>query len=250
MSVINKTGYIDFYSPEYLTFHATQYDDGTRSITLIPKNGSEMLIFEPNEWDASVIYCKADNNVCMDNAVINNDYSLTFELTEQMLAVRGKSAAQFCLTRKSDSKTIRSTAFYIIVNESAGIDQLESTSEFNTLNILIKKINNAYTQTESIIEKSEEVNELYNQAVSIKTQSETALETAEEAVKVAEQVNSNAEESATKALSYQSNALKYSQKAQSYSIGGTGTRTGEDIDNAKYYYEQCKAIAELLGYTV
>lgn len=32
-------------------------------------------------------------------------------------------------------------------------------------------------------------------------------------------------------------------KAESYAIGGTGTRTGEDTDNAKYYSEQAKASA-------
>ncbi len=31
------------------------------------------------------------------------------------------------------------------------------------------------------------------------------------------------------------------KKAKSWAVGGTGTRVGEDLDNAKYYYEQCMA---------
>ena len=33
-------------------------------------------------------------------------------------------------------------------------------------------------------------------------------------------------------------------KAQSYAVGGTGSREGEDSDNAKYYYEQSKDVSE------
>lgn len=38
-------------------------------------------------------------------------------------------------------------------------------------------------------------------------------------------------------------ATAQATKAQSYAEGGTGTRTGEDTDNAKYYYEQTQAIS-------
>ncbi len=38
-------------------------------------------------------------------------------------------------------------------------------------------------------------------------------------------------------------ALDYSTMSKSYAVGGTGSREGEDSDNAKYYSEQAKAIA-------
>ena len=34
--------------------------------------------------------------------------------------------------------------------------------------------------------------------------------------------------------------------AESYAVGGTGSRTGEDTDNAKYYKEQAEAAAAML----
>ena len=53
-----------------------------------------------------------------------------------------------------------------------------------------------------------------------------------------------AENSATTAGMYKDDAEVYSTKAQSYAVGGTGSREGEDADNAKYYYEQVKDVSE------
>jgi hypothetical protein len=39
-------------------------------------------------------------------------------------------------------------------------------------------------------------------------------------------------------------AREYATKSESFAVGGTGTREGEDTDNAKYYKEQAEAVAE------
>ena len=39
-------------------------------------------------------------------------------------------------------------------------------------------------------------------------------------------------------------ARMYATKSESFAVGGTGTRLGEDTDNAKYYKEQAEAVAE------
>ena len=36
----------------------------------------------------------------------------------------------------------------------------------------------------------------------------------------------------------------YASSAKSYAVGGTDTRPDEEIDNAKYYYEQTKILKE------
>lgn len=51
---------------------------------------------------------------------------------------------------------------------------------------------------------------------------------------------SNAKASETAAKTSESNAAASATKAQSYAVGGTNSRTGEDTDNAKYYYEKAK----------
>ena len=48
----------------------------------------------------------------------------------------------------------------------------------------------------------------------------------------------NASNSATNASTSATNASESATLAESYAKGGTGTRTGEDTDNAKYYKEQ------------
>lgn len=53
--------------------------------------------------------------------------------------------------------------------------------------------------------------------------------------------------SATAAAESATNADTYAKKSQSYAVGGTGTREGEDSDNAEYYYEQAKNISQGLA---
>ena len=58
--------------------------------------------------------------------------------------------------------------------------------------------------------------------------------------------SANASASASSASQSASSSETYSIKAQSYAVGGTGTRTGEDTDNAKYYNEQAQqALSEM-----
>lgn len=58
-----------------------------------------------------------------------------------------------------------------------------------------------------------------------------------------EQASSNASTATASA----SSALTKATESESYAKGGTGTRTGEDTDNAKYYAELCLAIVQSLG---
>ena len=46
-----------------------------------------------------------------------------------------------------------------------------------------------------------------------------------------------------------SNANADAILSKSYAVGGTGTREGENTDNAKYYYEQAKATVSAGGLT-
>ena len=52
-----------------------------------------------------------------------------------------------------------------------------------------------------------------------------------------------AESSATSADASEKSAASSSALAKSYAVGGTGTREGEDADNARYYMEQAKAVS-------
>lgn len=49
---------------------------------------------------------------------------------------------------------------------------------------------------------------------------------------------------AAKAETSRADAAASATKAESYAVGGTGSREGEDSDNAKYYYQQVKDVSE------
>lgn len=58
--------------------------------------------------------------------------------------------------------------------------------------------------------------------------------------------SANASASASSAASSANDSSTYATQSKSYAVGGTGTRTGEDTDNAKYYNEQAqKALSEM-----
>ena len=54
-------------------------------------------------------------------------------------------------------------------------------------------------------------------------------------------MNEESSEAYEKAIESQKSAVNSATLAESYAKGGTGTREGEDTDNAKYYMEQAKS---------
>lgn len=52
---------------------------------------------------------------------------------------------------------------------------------------------------------------------------------------------------AAKAETSRADAVASATKAESYAVGGTGSREGEDTDNAQYYYEQVKRVSQGLN---
>lgn len=55
---------------------------------------------------------------------------------------------------------------------------------------------------------------------------------------------STAAQKATEIIGKAESAAASATKAESYAVGGTGSRDGEDSDNAKYYYQQAKDVSE------
>lgn len=75
-----------------------------------------------------------------------------------------------------------------------------------------------------------------NAAADARKSADTAAEKAEIATQKAEEIKGESEAAAASAT-----------KAQSYAVGGTGSRDGEDTDNAQYYYEQVKRVSQGLN---
>ena len=80
-------------------------------------------------------------------------------------------------------------------------------------------------------------------ATSAKTAAETAKTGAVSAQSKAEGAAADAEESAAAAAQSATQVAANSKTAESWAVGGTGTREGEDSNNAKYWCESAQAIA-------
>lgn len=92
-------------------------------------------------------------------------------------------------------------------------------------------------QSESNAEKSEQ--SAKNSEINAQTYMDEAY-VSEQNAKTSElnanESEANAESHMNSAKTSEANALNSANKAQSYAVGGTGTRSDEDIDNAYYYY--------------
>lgn len=74
-----------------------------------------------------------------------------------------------------------------------------------------------------------------------------AADSADDAAASTANAAGSATTAATKASEASASAASadtYAKQSQSYAVGGTGTREGEDADNARYYYEQTKRISQ------
>ena len=80
-------------------------------------------------------------------------------------------------------------------------------------------------------------------AETAKTAAQSAQSAAETAKTAAEGSASDAAESAAQASQSAAQVEANSKTAESWAVGGTGTRTGEDTNNAKYWCESAQAIA-------
>ena len=68
---------------------------------------------------------------------------------------------------------------------------------------------------------------------------------AEEDAASASQDAASASSSASSALQSKTSAASSAIESQSWAVGGTGTRPGEDTENAKYYYERAAASTDI-----
>lgn len=81
-------------------------------------------------------------------------------------------------------------------------------------------------------------------AATSKTSAATSATNAKTSETNAAMSASTAAQKATEIIGKAEAAAASATKAESYAVGGTGSREGEDTDNAAYYYRQAKSISE------
>lgn len=126
-------------------------------------------------------------------------------------------------------------------------------SENNASESLSTAIEKANEATTSATNAKESETNAYNYASSA-SESATSASNSENIATIkaneASESATSASTSASVAITKANEITDYATKSESYAKGGTGTRENEDVDNAKYYYEQSKRISEGLNGTL
>lgn len=232
--------------------YAKQYDEGRVLRFTVQENGN------PYNLDGVIATFQAkkpDDTVVFDSVTINNDSNvIDFTLTLQTTILAGKIPYQIQLIK--EDLVITTVTGYLKVDKSVvDLDDVESSDEFNALVDALKKAHDDYTYVMESAQKSAEAAK--ESATNAKASEDNANASADTAsTKATEAANSQAEAansassastSATTATNKAAEASNYATEAESFAHGNTETRENEDVDNAKYYYEQSKAISESLS---
>lgn len=176
---------------------------------------------DTDECDITIIGTKPDGNEIWNTCDVTQEGYLLIEVTYQMTAVAGRGIYQVMIFSKGTNSQLKSFPFYMLVTEAAfDPERITSTDEFEVLTTCGAEV------------------KIYSQ------RAEAAAELAVSSVSDIESYATTASTSATTATNAASSAATNATLAESWAVGGTGTRTNEDINNSKYWSEHAQAIVE------
>ena len=270
---------VDFYNKEYILVNAKQYDTNSRVVSITCYNQGEFMRLSDSQHSAYVRYRKADGHPVLNSCRINSRSQVLVELTEQMLAANGICYVDLIIINKGsaifntdtgeiltidDSSILSTMAFYVNAYEAVmSNSEVESSYEYEGLNDLMQRAEADYREAIQLtksyavgnaggIRDNEDIDNAkyyYEQSLinaNDAKASQSSVATSESNAKISEAnaraSETNAATSESNASASEKNAYDYSVVSQRYAVGGTNTVSGEDADNAKYYYGQIKGI--------
>ena len=211
--MITNSLFLDVSRKEIKSITVCQGDQNSRVWNVYFSNGGTQLDLS-TITSISIYMRKPDGNFIYNPCQVdldNNCAILTFD--EQMCLVSGVGTLQMSMYTydeiNNSLEVLYTFAIKVIISESSiPISDIVSSSEFNKLNQLIQKAENNYSDVIDKVSNSEQN---------------------------AKQSEINAKQSEINAKQSEDNSDTYANISKSYAVGDTGTRTGENTDNAKYY---------------
>lgn len=271
---ILHTAYADFVSRQIgRPIHVVQYDDGLPILAVkLFKDGQPYTI--PTNADVNIKLGKSDGRFVYNPALGCDSarHIVYFEITYQMV-VLAETLSPVVEILIGTSVSASSSIGIVIDRNPVQNEAIESTSEWKTIVSAIEYAKEAVGAAASASascssaseskdkakvsetnaktsENNAKVSEI-NAAISASTSSASSSNAAESAASAsvsasnaktsetnAEKSERNAKTSADTASEKADESYSYSVVSKSYAVGGTGSRTGENMDNAKYYSEQ------------
>ena len=133
---------LDLYQNKYVMIQASQYDIDSRKLIIHVTSDGEFFKIPQKNYDASIEYKKSDNTIGVVDCEILEDGTLSFTITDQMVAVPGYCKCDLLLA--SNKEAVNTNAFIINVRESAVQgDEYESKDEFTSLTKTITRARSA-----------------------------------------------------------------------------------------------------------
>ena len=158
MEYINNLNLDISGSESYACVTAKQYDKHSRYVKITLYDNNTKYDFS-NDVKAKLRARKPDGKSVLNDLIVNDDKSITAELTEQLLAVPGKVKAEISLYQV-DGAVLTSCTFIInVVPNAYNPKQIESTHEFNALDSALIKAENSIKLAKSTAEEIKQLAE-------------------------------------------------------------------------------------------
>ncbi len=195
---------------------AKQGDQKTRYLRITLINGTTQLA--PASGDVAVFRClKPDGKSCLNNGVINNDNTISVELTDQVLAVKGLVEADISI--RNGEKVLSSATFFIQVEKAPlSADQTTSSNEFG---VLTEATADAESATSAANTAAQNATAAANSANSAASSATTAAQNANTAKQKAETATQNANSATTSAINASQSANSAAESANSAASSAT-----------------------------
>ena len=282
---IEKTNNLSFYNEQgILTLTAKQFDTGRMFVFHIMHNDAP---FDLSGCTAYLRIAKADGTQFQGHECCTIEGSKVIIKTNigngsQILTAAGTNACELHL-EDSDGTSLTTWTFHIVVeprvHDGSHMSSIDSYDVLdNMINMEKERIANEEQRKENeanrntvFEQKIEETNAVItdchlvidaaNQKISsfdaeineivdgITDEAQSYADSAKESETNAANAASSAADSAATALQKAGDAAASAVLSQSYAVGGTQSRAGEDVDNAKYYSEKSQETLQKLQET-
>ena len=232
--------------------HLVQYDD-TLPIIAVALTSNSQRHTVPSGAAVNVRLAKPDGHYVYNPAygVSDDGQTVYIAVTVQMTAVSGKVSP---IIEVVVNGKVAGTGFFVLDIDPNPIpeDAIESTDEYKTIQQLAAQVQQAaqvvqdnaesiqYVQENaaniaSVAQNGENISAVGESIANVNTVAEnlTPIQTAARNIAAIQQAPQQA-----------ANAAASARLSESWAVGGTGTREGENTNNAKYWSEQARTIAQ------
>ena len=259
-----------------------QYNRGSQWVMINVTENGKPFIFDEN--DICIFKMKAPDGREIYNDAVIADNMVIIEITQNCCICSGTGEAELNIIDEESKAQIATMNFYVTIEESVyDNEDIEKSDEFGALADRITEADAVISKTNEIIksttdaadaatDSAKSANDSADAAADSAKAAKTAKENAEQSMTAAEGSASaaeasaqNASNSADTAKNFADNASSSAKNANDYSVvsknsateaynskveaesyahGGTESRENENVDNAKYYYEQARGVSE------